>query len=222
MSIEVNLNKIKEELPSNVKLVAVSKFHPTEAIMQAYQAGQRIFGESRPQEFSAKVASGLPEDICWHFIGHLQTNKLKLVLPNVSMVESIDSIHLLEAVDRWGRDNGKVTDILLEYHLGAEDTKGGLTEREILSVLRYCSVYANVNVCGLMGMATNTDDEDIIRSDFRRIADLKARLDKEFPALAANRFRELSIGMSGDWKIALEYGATIVRIGTSIFGEREY
>ena len=223
--VEDNLRKIYGELPPGVKLVAVSKFHPSSMILSAYQAGQRCFGENRPQEFAAKAIE-LPDDIEWHFIGHLQTNKLKLVLPYASLVESVDSLHLLEAIEKWGSLNGRVTSILLELHLGAEETKGGFTEDEITAILERTSgtsaakAYPHVRFCGLMGMATNTDDEARVEADFMRIREFKERLDGTFPEL--KDFRELSIGMSNDWKIAVRHGATIVRIGTAIFGPREY
>ena len=223
--VEDNLRKIYGELPPGVKLVAVSKFHPSSMILSAYQAGQRCFGENRPQEFAAKAIE-LPDDIEWHFIGHLQTNKLKLVLPYASLVESVDSLHLLEAIEKWGSLNGRVTSILLELHLGAEETKGGFTEDEITAILERASgtsaakAYPHVRFCGLMGMATNTDDEARVEADFMRIREFKERLDGTFPEL--KDFRELSIGMSNDWKIAVRHGATIVRIGTAIFGPREY
>ncbi len=223
--VEDNLRRIYGELPPGVKLVAVSKFHPSSVILSAYQAGQRCFGENRPQEFAAKAIE-LPDDIEWHFIGHLQTNKLKLVLPYASMVESVDSLHLLEAIEKWGSLNGRVTSVLLELHLGAEETKGGFTEDEITAILERTSgtsaakAYPHVRFCGLMGMATNTDDEARVEADFMRIREFKERLDSFFPDL--KDFRELSIGMSNDWKIAVRHGATIVRIGTAIFGPREY
>ena len=223
--VEDNLRRIYGELPPGVKLVAVSKFHPSSMILSAYQAGQRCFGENRPQEFAAKAIE-LPDDIEWHFIGHLQTNKLKLVLPYASLVESVDSLHLLEAIEKWGSLNGRVTSVLLELHLGAEETKGGFTEDEITAILERTSgtsaakAYPHVRFCGLMGMATNTDDEARVEADFMRIREFKERLDGTFPEL--KDFRELSIGMSNDWKIAVRHGATIVRIGTAIFGPREY
>ena len=223
--VEDNLSRIYGELPPGVKLVAVSKFHPSSMILSAYQAGQRCFGENRPQEFAAKAIE-LPDDIEWHFIGHLQTNKLKLVLPYASLVESVDSLHLLEAIEKWGSLNGRVTSVLLELHLGAEETKGGFTEDEITAILERTSgtsaakAYPHVRFCGLMGMATNTDDEACVEADFMRIREFKERLDSSFPEL--KEFRELSIGMSNDWKIAVRHGATIVRIGTAIFGPREY
>jgi len=223
--VEDNLRKIYGELPPGVKLVAVSKFHPSSVILSAYQAGQRCFGENRPQEFAAKAIE-LPDDIEWHFIGHLQTNKLKLVLPYASLVESVDSLHLLEAIEKWGSLNGRVTSILLELHLGAEETKGGFMEDEITAILERASgtsaanSYPHIRFCGLMGMATNTDDEARVEADFMRIREFKERLDGTFPEL--KDFRELSIGMSNDWKIAVRHGATIVRIGTAIFGPRDY
>ena len=217
--IKENILKIKEGLPSGTQLVAVSKFHGVEAIMEAYGAGQRLFGENRPQELAEKVPQ-LPSDIKWHFIGHLQTNKLKMVLPYADMVQSIDSVHLLDAVNAWCVREGKVQEILLELHLGAELTKHGLTEEEIISIVETTDKYPGVRICGLMGMATNTEDEAVIRNDFSRIASLFDRIKKSYPWLAS--FKELSIGMSEDYPIALQYGATFVRIGTSIFGPREY
>lgn len=224
--IKDNLTNIYKELPSEVKLVAVSKFHPIEAIVEAYEAGQRTFGESRPQEFEKKMQwlSAKRPDILsnaeFQFIGHLQTNKLKMVLPYVSMVQSVDSVHLLEAVDKWGRDNGRQVDILLEMHLGAEETKQGFAEDELLDIMFRLSdgKYSGVNVRGLMGMATNTEDESTVDADFERIDSYMAYLVDLFPELEG--FDQLSIGMSGDWKIAIRHGATMVRIGTAIFGER--
>ena len=218
------------ELPPEVKLVAVSKFHPAEDILAAYNAGQRRFGENRPQEFAAKAAS-LPSDIEWHFIGHLQTNKLKMVLPYASLVESIDSLRLLDAVEKWGSEHEKVIDVLLELHLGAEETKGGFTEEEIEYILSLDSeaedagtlppkaVYQHVRFRGLMGMATNTDDVSVVEADFARIEAFKKSLEDRYDL---PDFTELSIGMSHDWPVAIRHGATIVRIGTAIFGPRVY
>ncbi len=203
-----------------MKLVAVSKFHPVEAIREAYAAGQRSFGENRPQEFAKKVEALADLDLDWHFIGHLQTNKLKLVLPYAHLVQSVDSLHLLDAIQDWGKANDKLIRVLLELHIGAEQTKTGFKEEEVLDLLFRADKYKNIRFCGLMGMATHTDSEEDIRADFARIADFRAYLRDLFPELTD--FTELSIGMSGDWKIALDYGATIVRIGTAIFGERQY
>ena len=220
--IQDKIHDIVGKLPSGVKLVAVSKFHSVPELMEAYRAGQRCFGENRPQEFAMKVPE-MPSDIEWHFIGHLQTNKLKLVLPYASLVESIDSKRLLNSVNAWGKANGKVVPVLLELHLGAEETKGGFTDQEIIDILsEYVdedSAYSHVHIRGLMGMATNTDDEAVIDSDFSRIEAFKKNLDRMFPSL--DGFTELSIGMSDDWQLALRHGATIIRVGTAIFGPRK-
>ena len=221
MSIASEIVKLHSELPSTVKLVAVSKFHPALAVMEAYNAGQRVFGENRPQELFAK-AKELPADIEWHFIGHLQTNKLKMVLPYASIVESVDSLHLLEAIDRWGRDNSKVVDVLLEYHVAAEETKQGFDADEIRSILFSPEPFANIRFRGLMGMATLTSDEHVIEADFGRIVslfdELSARIG-DSPKLTAD-FNLRSFGMTHDYGIAVRMGANIVRIGTLIFGER--
>ena len=218
------LNRLRAAIPQGVALVAVSKFHPAERLQEAYDAGQRIFAESRPQELAAKVPQ-LPADIEWHFIGHLQTNKLKLVLPYVSLVQSVDSFHLLEAINNWGALNGKVINVLLELHLGAEETKQGFTEEEIMFLIGkeedsssevLSSSLPNVNIIGIMGMATNTDDMDVVERDFARIENLFRRIQAVNPDI-----HELSIGMSSDWQVAVRHSATMVRIGTDIFGPRE-
>jgi pyridoxal phosphate enzyme (YggS family) len=215
--IEVNLNNLWKELPPDVKLVAVSKYYPVEAIERAYKAGQRVFAESRPQDFAVKVEQ-LPKDIEWHFIGHLQTNKLKLVLPYASLVQSVDSRHLLDAIEKWGKDNDKVVQVLLEIHIGAEQTKQGFAEEEALDILFNADKFPHVRFRGLMAMATNTDDESIVDADFARIDSFMAYLVDLFPELEG--FDQLSIGMSGDYKIALRHGATMVRIGSAIFAEQ--
>ncbi len=217
--IEENLNRIKSELPSGVKLVAVSKFHPMEAILEAYQAGQTVFGENRPQELAGKAVQ-LPQDIEWHFLGHLQTNKLKMVLPYATLVQSVDSVHLLQAIDNWGFNNDKIISVLLELHIGAEETKQGFHEEEILDILFHADDYKNIRFCGLMGMASHTDDQEVINADFERIDTFMAYLVDLFPELTD--FNQLSIGMSDDWPIAVKHGSTMVRIGTAIFGAREY
>ena len=217
--IEENLHRIKSELPSGVKLVAVSKFHPLEAILEAYQAGQTVFGENRPQELSMKAVQ-LPQDIEWHFLGHLQTNKLKMVLPYATLVQSVDSVHLLEAIDNWGSANDKVISVLLELHIGAEETKQGFHEEAILDILFHAEGYKNIRFCGLMGMASHTEDKEVINADFERIDTFMAYLVDLFPELES--FNQLSIGMSDDWPIAVQHGSTMVRIGTAIFGAREY
>ena len=228
--ISDKINRLYSELPATVRLVAVSKFHPFEAIEEAYIAGQRIFAESRPQELLAKVRrleeiraergdSGYMADIEWHFIGHLQTNKLKMVLPYVSLVQSVDSLRLLDAISSWGAANGKVIPVLLEPHVAAEETKQGFSPEEIASVLSSASEYQNILFKGIMGMATFTDDESVIRSDFASLRSIFDSARSNHPALAQD-FTELSIGMSDDYPLAIEYGSTMVRIGSMIFGHR--
>lgn len=225
--IKESLDNIRKELPSGVTLVAVSKFHPADAIVQAYEAGQRVFAESRPQELEKKVkeleawtAAHSDDPVEWQFIGHLQTNKLKMVLPHVSLVQSVDTVHLLDEINKWGKANGKTINVLLEMHIGAEETKQGFHEEEILDILFGAEKYSNVRFCGLMGMASHTDDEEAISTDFERIDSYMAYLVELFPEMKS--FNQLSIGMSDDWKIAVKHGSTMVRIGTAIFGPREY
>lgn len=216
--IKERVSEILNELPSSVRLVAVSKFHPVESMMEAYDAGQRVFGENRPQELASKVPD-MPKDVEWHFIGHLQTNKLKMVLPYATLIQSVDSIHLLTAINDWGRSNGKTISVLLELHIGAEQTKQGFVEEEVLDILFRADSFSNIRFCGLMGMATHSECEDDVRADFCRISSYMDYLKDLFPELTD--FTELSIGMSSDWRIALEFGATMVRIGSSIFGPRQ-
>ena len=235
MMITENINRIKSELPATVKLVAVSKFHPFESIQEAYDAGQRCFGESRPQELLAKVKcleelrseTGDPmymSDLEWHFIGHLQTNKLKMVLPYVSLVQSVDSLRLLKAINQWGSTNGKITDILLECHISSDESKQGFSKDELLDLISSSESYPYVRVRGLMGMASLTDDEAIIREDFQNLLDLNDMLSDwigESPMLPPSSCcGEISMGMSGDYPIAVSMGATIIRLGSIIFGER--
>lgn len=215
--IKDKLHQINSKLPSGVQLVAVSKFHPIERLMEAYNAGQRVFAESRPQELAAKVPQ-MPADVQWHFIGHLQTNKLKLVLPHVSLVQSVDSLHLLQAISTWAVANGKVIDVLLELHLGEEETKQGFSEDEILSLCHSERSEESIRIRGLMGMASNTEDMRQVEGEFARIEALYKRI----KASGMEGFDTLSIGMSGDWPVAVRHGATMVRIGTDIFGPREY
>lgn len=210
------LRKLYEELPSGVNLVAVSKFHPLERLLEAYAAGQRIFAESRPQELYAKVLH-MPRDVRWHFIGHLQTNKLKFVLPYVELVQSVDSLHLLEAISSWGCSRNRKVDVLLELHLGAEESKQGFSEEEIRALVGRAD-FPGVRIRGLMGMATNTDDLSAVDGEFARIE----ALFREMALRGIPDFDQLSIGMSGDWPLAVRHGATLVRIGTDIFGPREY
>ena len=224
--IKETINKLHLELPAAVKLVAVSKFHPFESIEEAYEAGQRIFAESRPQELQAKVRQLQEQrpdmgDVQWHFIGHLQTNKLKMVLPYVSLVQSVDSVRLLDAIESWAAANDRVINVLLEPHVAAEQTKQGFAEDEIYSILQSAvkGEYKHVRFCGIMGMATFTDDVEIVRSDFAALRSIFDNCRLRFPEITSE-FKELSIGMSDDYPVAIEYGSTMVRIGSMIFGER--
>ena len=214
MSVTSALRQLRNELPSTVKLVAVSKFKPVEDILEAYRAGQRAFGENRPQELAAK-AKVLPADIEWHFIGHLQTNKVKLVLPYASLIQSVDSERLLAEIDKTARALGRTVDILLEIHIAEEATKQGLTPEEAVSLAARMAEYPNVRLRGVMGMATFTDDTDQVRREFRSLKALSQRL-SGIPGCD-----QVSMGMSEDWRIAVEEGTTLVRIGTALFGKRQ-
>ncbi len=216
MSIAGVIHQLHSELPSTVKLVAVSKFKPVGDILEAYNAGQRAFGENRPQELAAK-APVLPADIEWHFIGHLQTNKIKQVLPWASLIESVDSEHLLTEIDRAARNAGRTVDILLEIHIAAETTKQGFSPDEALALARRIGDFQGVRLRGVMGMATFTDDADEVRREFRTLRGVSEQLQGILPGCD-----EVSMGMSEDWRIAIEEGTTIVRIGSAIFGERDY
>lgn len=220
--IATNLKKVLADLPEGVRLVAVSKFHPVEELREAYDAGQRIFGESQVQELQRKVAA-MPSDVEWHFIGHLQTNKVKYLAPYVSMIHAVDSLKLLREIDRQAAKNDRVIDVLLELHIAEEETKYGFSPsdcRELLASGEWREL-RHVRICGLMMMATYTDDTTQIRLEMeqaqRLFHELKANYFAEEPS-----FCERSWGMSHDYKIALETGATLVRIGTTIFGERVY
>ena len=213
MSIASAIRQLKQELPSTVQLVAVSKFKPAEAILEAYQAGQRDFGENRPQEMAAK-AQTLPADIRWHFIGHLQTNKVKMVVPYATLIHSVDSERLLAEIDKTARALGKRIDILLEIHIANETTKQGFTEEEAEALAARIDAYPGVRLRGVMGMATFTDDLDEVRREFRRLKALSERLS------GIPDCDQVSMGMSEDWRIAVEEGTTLVRIGTFIFGKR--
>lgn len=221
MSVASEIASLGAELPGDVRLVAVSKFHTPDLIMEAYEAGQRCFAESRPQELAKKVAE-LPKDIEWHFIGHLQSNKIKLVVPHVALIHSVGSVKLLREIDSYGARSGIVSNVLLEMHIAEEESKQGFTESGLDDLLRMLreEPLRNVRVCGLMGMATLTDDKEQIRSEFRTIRKIFERVKEEHPEL--QEFRELSIGMTDDYRIAIEEGSTCVRIGTRIFGPRQY
>ena len=222
MSIQAQIIKINNELPSTVKLVAVSKFNPAEAIQEAYDAGQRIFGESRPQELFQKV-SVLPDDIKWHFIGHLQTNKLKMVLPYVDMVHSVDSERLLAEINKYAVRNNLKVKCLLEVFIAQEESKQGFSKEELFALLDKIQQepMPGVEICGLMGMASFVDDRNQIAAEFDQLKGIFDMAREKYISTLPN-FNELSMGMSGDYDIAVEKGSTLVRIGTSIFGARNY
>lgn len=209
-----NLRSILRQLPEGVELVAVSKFHPLEQLREAYDAGQRRFGESRADELVAK-AGAMPDDVVWHFIGHLQTNKVRRVVACASVIESVDSERVLCAVSAEAERIGRRMDIFLQAHVAAEETKTGFLPEEIPAVAELAASLNGVRVVGLMGMASNTDDENRVNSDFAALADLSRELRRVIPSAT-----ELSMGMSGDWPLAVAHGATLVRIGSAIFGPR--
>ncbi|MBD9093420.1 MAG: YggS family pyridoxal phosphate-dependent enzyme [Bacteroides oleiciplenus] len=222
MNIAENLQQVLNELPAGVRLVAVSKFHPNEAIEEAYRAGQRVFGESKVQEMTAKYES-LPKDIEWHFIGHLQTNKIKFIVPYVSLIHGIDSYKLLIEVNKQAAKAGKVVNCLLQLHIAEEETKFGFSFdecREMLTAGEWKSL-SNIQLCGLMGMATNTDDNEQIEKEFCSLSSFfKEVKDSWFADTPA--FRELSMGMSHDYHQAIAAGSTLIRVGSKIFGDRIY
>lgn len=221
-SVSQNLQEIKNQLPENVTLVAVSKTKPHEMIMEAYESGQRIFGENKVQELVDKAES-LPKDIEWHMIGHLQRNKVKYIAPFVALIHGVDSLRLLRAINKEGAKNERVIPCLLQMHIASEETKFGLDEAEIFELLESDDFksFANVEIKGLMGMATYTDDKSKVASEF-------GSLKKTFDTVKEKYFSDqsglsvLSIGMSGDYDIAIEEGSNMVRIGSSIFGVRNY
>lgn len=217
-----NIEEIRKTIPEGVRLVAVSKFHPAEAIMEAYGAGQRIFGESRAQELVAKHKV-LPADIEWHFIGPLQTNKVKDIVPFVSLIHSVDSSRLLLEIEKQAARVDRVVDVLLELRVAREETKHGLDEADSEALLTrgLLDGLTHVRLRGVMGMATNTDDMDEVRQEFRQIRERFERMRALLGERAAG-FTEISMGMSHDYPLAIDEGSTMIRVGTSIFGEREY
>lgn len=222
MSIKSNLLNVLSELPEQTHLVAVSKFHPNEAIMEAYEAGQRIFGESKVQEMTQKYES-LPKDIEWHFIGHLQTNKIKYMVPYVALIHGIDSYKLLAEVNRQAAKVNRVIPCLLQMHIAQEETKFGFSFeecREMLDAGEWKEL-RNIRISGLMGMATNTDSSEQIDKEFRSLNIFFKEIKQTyFPEDSA--FKELSMGMSHDYLRAIDEGSTLVRVGSKIFGERNY
>ena len=223
-NISRNISAIRTTIPKGVTLVCVSKFHPAEAIMEAYQCGERDFGESRVQELLPKYEA-LPKDIRWHFIGHLQTNKVKQIVPFVHMIHSVDSVRLLETINREAEKIGRRVKVLLEVHVAKEETKSGFTPEEILSLDIQLSTFNYVDICGIMGMATNTDDAQEWRRCFREIKSLGKQLlnntTQSYTTLH-NPTLQISMGMSDDYLVAIEEGSTMIRIGSTIFGSRAY
>jgi pyridoxal phosphate enzyme (YggS family) len=209
MSIKTNIESIQSTLSHACRLVAVSKTHPAALVQEAYDAGQRVFGENKVQEMVSKYEV-LPKDIEWHLIGHLQTNKVKYIAEWVGLIHSVDSAKLAEEIDKQGKKVGRVIPCLLQVHIAKEETKFGFDREELLKFLADFKL-SNVEIRGLMGMATLTDDQDQIRKEFRQLHDLFDEI---------GNMKELSMGMSSDYKIAMEEGSTLVRIGTAIFGKR--
>lgn len=222
MSISENLKKVKADIPANVTLVAVSKTKPLELLQEAYNAGQRVFGENRPQELRDKHEV-LPKDIEWHFIGHPQSKQVKYFAPFVHLIHGVDSLKLLKVINKEALKNERSINCLLQFHIASEDTKFGLniTEaRELLSDPEL-STLKNINICGVMGMATYTNDEDQINNEFKSLKEAFDTLKTEF-FTDNDSFKEISMGMSGDYPIAITQGSTMVRVGSSIFGARIY
>ena len=222
MNLSEKINNIQKTLPAGVRLVAVSKYHPASLIQEAYDAGQRIFGESHVQELVAKH-DALPKDIEWHFIGHLQTNKVKYIAPFVSLIHAVDSERLLIEIDKQAKRSGRTIPVLLQVHVAKETTKFGFTPDVLLNFMENGDwrQYTNIRFSGIMCMATNTDDEALIASEFEQAKTLFHRIKEKYFS-DSDTFNECSWGMSGDYPIAIEHGSTLIRIGSMIFGERTY
>ena len=220
--IKENLNIVKATVPTNVTLIAVSKTKPVSDLQEAYDAGQRIFGENKALEMRDKHQA-LPADIQWHFIGHLQTNKIKYIAPFVTLIHAIDSLPLLEAVNKEAAKNNRVIDCLLQFHIAKEETKFGLDIEEAKSLLESESFknLKNINICGVMGMATFTDNAAQVRNEFKNLKNIFETLKENYFKEKVS-FKEISMGMSDDYPIAIEEGATMVRVGSKIFGARNY
>ena len=220
--IKENLEKIRATVPSSVTLVAVSKTKPISDLQEAYDAGQRVFGENYPQEMRDKHEI-LPSDIQWHFIGHLQTNKIKYIIDYVTLIHSIDTANLLEAVNKEAKKHDRVVDCLLQFHIALEETKFGLDLDEARQLLdsEAFKQMENVRICGVMGMGTFTDNMDEVRKEFKHLKGIFDTLKKDYFA-DQPQFKEISMGMSEDYPIAIEEGATLIRVGSKIFGPRNY
>ena len=220
MSVSENIKSILSEIPDSVRLVAVSKTKPLEDIMAAYRAGQRVFGDNKAQDLISNQPE-LPLDIEWHFIGHLQTNKVKYLVPFVSMIESVDSLKLLKEINKQATKAGRVLNCLLQFHIASEETKFGLDLEDASAILESeeYPLMQNIKLCGVMGMATFTNDEAILRKEFSTLRKIFKTLKDNFFAIDQD-FREISMGMSGDYMLAIKEGSTNVRVGTAIFGAR--
>ncbi|WP_396176955.1 YggS family pyridoxal phosphate-dependent enzyme [Flavobacterium sp.] len=219
MSLKENLHKIKNSLPENVTLVAVSKTKPVSDLMEAYEAGQRIFGENKIQEMAEKFEQ-MPKDIQWHMIGHVQTNKVKFMAPFVDLIHGVDSLKLLQEIDKQAKKNNRVIDCLLQMHIAEEETKFGLDENELNEMLKQVqhdkNNFRNIRIIGLMGMATFTENQSQIQKEFLHLKSIFDKLQTNNSQLTT-----LSMGMSGDYPLAIECGSSMVRIGSSIFGRRK-
>ena len=223
MSVSENIkNFLNKEIPSNVKLIAVSKTKPIETVLEAYQSGHKIYGENKVQELVTKYEK-LPKDIEWHMIGHMQSNKVKYIAPFVSLIHGVDSFKLLKIINKEGKKCDRKLNCLLQFHIAKEETKFGLDLNEAAEFLKSEEFKAlgNINICGVMGMATFTENEGAVRSEFKELVYIFNELKKNFFS-DKDDFKEISMGMSGDYKIAIEEGATMVRIGSLLFGERNY
>ena len=221
-TIAENIIHIRKQLPEHVKLVAVSKFKPESDLLQAYEAGQRIFGENKAQEMTEKHEH-LPKDIEWHFIGHLQTNKIKYIIPYVYCIHSIDSAKLLAEVEKHAAKHERCVRCLLQFHIATEESKFGFSYEEAVEMLESADFasWKHVEICGVMGMATNTENTDLIRSEFHTLKNYFNNLKSKY-FQQQESFKEISMGMTGDYPIAIEEGSTLVRIGSAIFGARNY
>ena len=222
MSIQSNIQSIRTHIPTHVRLVCVSKFNPNESILEAYETGERIFGESKVQELCGKYET-LPKDIVWHFIGHLQTNKIRYIVPFVSLIHGVDSFKLLTEIDKQAAKTGKTVHCLLQVHIAQEETKFGFSPDELLEMFEAGAwkQLNNIQICGLMGMATYTVNKDQIRCEFNGLKTLFDQVKHQYFSDDSS-FCELSMGMSDDFQIAIEEGSTLVRVGSSIFGHRNY
>ena len=223
MGVSENIKQfLASEIPANVKLIAVSKTKPVETILEAYKSGHKIYGENKVQDLVDKY-NELPKDIEWHMIGHMQSNKVKYIAPFVSLIHGVDSFKLLKVVNKEGEKNNRIIDCLLQFHIAKEETKFGLDLNETTEFLK-SEEFKNlnhINICGVMGMATFTENEDIIRPEFNELVHIFNKLKNTY-FLKNDNFKEISMGMSADYKIAIEEGATMVRIGSLLFGARNY